>query len=774
MDNLIQPEILLKPFAKDGDKNNIPLVNNNITNPQLADLTNGFPEITSLPPAQGGLPPERKDFNALGYLTTTYDYYAQAGGVFTFSQTICDAIGGYPLNARLWFTNSDGISMIVRSTVPNNTNNFITNPSYIGIVGENKPWVRDNFLGYVSQGNLFDCKWADHLLNDVSWLRADTFSWQPGSVYVSAYNHLVDDYTNGTIQSETISSYTILYRLAPDGHKITTDETNAINIFNATGVAWYYILDTTNTRFKLPRTQWGFVGLRNTVGSYVSESLPNISGIFGVNIPTSHGNTVSGAFRGVTLPTGNYSKSNVATGSGTTYGYSFSASLSSSTYLNNAPVQQRATQMYLYFYVGTFNQSAVEQTAGLNTELFNDKVDIDFGNVDRGRALGMTNCITEIPQDIKLELNDGTITLKAGSKVYVPNGFEQDGTTPKFDVKSISSDIIRTKSQSLYDVPTAMICLRGNANFIDFWLPGNYYSGATEPSSGTIWYDTSTNLIKRKDNGTWVSEGASFPLGLARVTTTDGFKELNQIFNGFGYIGSTAFALPGVKGLIPNGRNADGTLNNTNFTIDSVKIATRTWNISFQQTFTWFPGGYGDDVWFYRDFIVSTTPPSLVDYMLWYNPETNIIMYNDLETDTGWVEVQAIPLFVCGFDGTSRINGCVGLKTVFQTLDYNDKETLCRWSMPSDRYINLTLGASGTQYTAPSNGYFTWQINSTATNQYFGMQNILSYMQSFQWTPINGGGCHGFLPVKKGDVAKTFYTASNVVTFRFVYAEGEQ
>ena len=30
---------------------------------------------------------------------------------------------------------------------------------------------------------LLDFKWTDHILNDVSWLRADTFSWQPGNVY---------------------------------------------------------------------------------------------------------------------------------------------------------------------------------------------------------------------------------------------------------------------------------------------------------------------------------------------------------------------------------------------------------------------------------------------------------------------------------------------------------------------------------------------------------------------------------------------------------------
>ena len=53
----------------------------------------------------------------------------------------------------------------------------------------------------------------------------------------------------------------------------------------------------------------------------------------------------------------------------------------------------------------------------------------------------ITNCLLEVPQNIKLELNDGVLTLKAGSKVIVPNGFEEDGLTPKFDYVTIDSDI---------------------------------------------------------------------------------------------------------------------------------------------------------------------------------------------------------------------------------------------------------------------------------------------------------------------------------------------
>lgn len=138
MQTLTQPTLLLKPFAEEGDKNTIPVTNTDATNPQLADLTNGFPEITSLDPDDGGIPAERKDFNALGYLTTLYDYFYQAGGTFTWNDTIANAIGGYPLGARLWYTDTNGVTLILRSTKGNNLDNFTQNQSYIGT-----SWVKD-------------------------------------------------------------------------------------------------------------------------------------------------------------------------------------------------------------------------------------------------------------------------------------------------------------------------------------------------------------------------------------------------------------------------------------------------------------------------------------------------------------------------------------------------------------------------------------------------------------------------------------------------------
>ena len=200
--------------------------------------------------------------------------------------------------------------------------------------------------------------WADHILDNMSWLRADIFSWQNGSVYQAVYQHLANDIDGKTLQSETIGGTTIQFYLADDGHKIcpASEESNVVAIYNATGVAWYYIIDTTNERFKLPRTKFGFTGLRDTVGNYVEPSLPSFNSVGNSNYINSDWTMTDFA-----------SPQDATVGSGTsrfkTYKYSFGSS---------EVVQPAATQMYLYFYVGQFTQTALENTAGVVTEDFNE------------------------------------------------------------------------------------------------------------------------------------------------------------------------------------------------------------------------------------------------------------------------------------------------------------------------------------------------------------------------------------------------------------------
>lgn len=223
--------------------------------------------------------------------------------------------------------------------------------------------------------SIFDFKWTDHLLNSPSWLRADTFTWHDGTAYQNAYQHLVDDIDGKITQTETIAGTTITFYLADDGHKIvdSNQEANVGQIFLDTGVAWYYILDETNTRFKLPRTEHGVVGVRGNVGDYVEAGLPDIYGNVGIN-DGQPDNVLfkSNGYQG-TWPYGSSATNRPK--------IQFKASDYNSIYGNSTTVQPPATQMYLYFYVGEFTQTATYNTAGLNSELFNSKADLSMFQV---------------------------------------------------------------------------------------------------------------------------------------------------------------------------------------------------------------------------------------------------------------------------------------------------------------------------------------------------------------------------------------------------------
>ncbi len=78
-----QPPILPSAFASEGDKNVIPSNNDGLAG--LASISKGFPPITQLPLAQGGLPPQRQDFNGIFNLFSKFLIFAQNGGVFQYN-----------------------------------------------------------------------------------------------------------------------------------------------------------------------------------------------------------------------------------------------------------------------------------------------------------------------------------------------------------------------------------------------------------------------------------------------------------------------------------------------------------------------------------------------------------------------------------------------------------------------------------------------------------------------------------------------------------------
>ena len=398
-----------------------------------------------------------------------------------------------------------------------------------------------------------------------------------------------------------------------------------------------------------------------------------------------------------------------------------------------------------------------------------------LNSIDSLKNNQITNCLLEVPQRIKLELNsESSLVLKAGSEYIVPNGFEDDGVTPRFDYVTTDIDIQQGNGHATQDV--YFVRNYSSPKYLIGFHATNCFSGNTAPTGfGTyaFWYDTANNLVKwTSDSGaTWTS-GYSLPVCLTTGSSATVITSIDQVFNGMGYIGNTEWLDKGVKGLIPNGRNEDGTLRNIEITTDKVyTYSVSAWADNmvtyFDLTLNIFNCGY--------NFVISETQPAdSVIYSMWYQPSTNLIRWHGGE-DSGW-EFHDVLILGNHNRAENPTNGVITSsqpKQPFRAVDYSDKPQISGWAMPSKKRVHLTLGASGTIYKAPANGYFAIRKVAGGAGQVIRMfgggefgSSVISY--------ANGNNLETFVPIAKGEDCTIYYTATGATeTFMFVYAEGE-
>jgi hypothetical protein len=108
-------------FASSGSRNAIPVPSQIAITPGAASLTDGFPPLTMLPVAAGGIPPLGADFNGILYESTSWNVWEAAGGAVPYDATFSTAIGGYPKGAML--ANATTVGAFWISTVDDNTSN---------------------------------------------------------------------------------------------------------------------------------------------------------------------------------------------------------------------------------------------------------------------------------------------------------------------------------------------------------------------------------------------------------------------------------------------------------------------------------------------------------------------------------------------------------------------------------------------------------------------------------------------------------------------------
>ena len=247
---------------------------------------------------------------------------------------------------------------------------------------------------------------------------------------------------------------------------------------------------------------------------------------------------------------------------------------------------------------------------------------------------GLSNCLLEVPQNIKLELSNGTLTLKAGSKVIVPNG------AGVFDEVVISTDL--STSGVSYSKPCFIMYDNSN-KAISVRSIDQCQSGTTTPTeaiSGTyIYYNTSENKVYAYSNNTWSVVAIALPLAVVRMQNAMPYiVSIDQIFNGMGYIGSTIWVDKGVKALFADGRNPDGTLKNKEVVNSVVNIE----NLSGQTSLlgrlvindnSIIAVGYGAKNYFEQE----TPPKNFGTDAIWYNIRENQV-YHTSDSGATWTK----------------------------------------------------------------------------------------------------------------------------------------
>ena len=97
------------------------------------------------------------------------------------------------------------------------------------------------------------------------------------------------------------------------------------------------------------------------------------------------------------------------------------------------------------------------------------------------------------------------------------------------------------------------------------------------------------------------------------------------------------------------------------------------------------------------------------------------------------------------------------------------KEMMANMGMPSDRYIDLTLPATGGYVIAPDDGYITIEgySNGGSSNHVGLNSDKVRNLSEASW---NAG--YASIPVSKNDSVRVWYASVTITVFRFYYANG--
>ena len=658
---------------------------------------------------------------------------------------------------------------------------------------------------------LFDIKITDRKLVGV-----EAVGWmlQGGLVtmtYPDAVNQIIQEFDEGA----TVSYRGINCVQALNGHYVADiAQKDAIDkLFAQTGIAEFYILDKINQQFYLPRNNWfmQFSTNDNAINQFKEAGLPNHQHS---PIYLTGSNADLGDPGDFCITSGGQSNG-VRTCASSSTGYVSNNAL----YGKSSTVQPQASTKLLYYKVGNIttdvnqilidaqkfledssNQLQNSAKEGLETlENAKDEGVIAINNASNAlKQTQISNCVLQTPDLIKYGLENNSFTLKAGSVVLVPYGtsapeyevgedlnggkivdISWDGSKlfyyVQYDTDKTIKSTVSTESQFLY------IDENGVMNYFNEIFT---HSGKSAPTSiqnnCCIYYDTTNNIVKvTTNNGTSWTQNNSLPICLLKAVKDVGYTAVLNAFNTGGYIYKTIWVNKNVKGLIPNGLNADGSLCSIEYKTEYTAISEFTggyqdeFNAYITDEISDYISQYSDRVTFYVSNLTDLPAPSVGKYCRVY-----VVNENKWFISTNGNPYQSVQGFNIIWYKTNASGKIIDFKTSmpYRAMNLLDTEYIANMGMPSKSYINLSLGANHTQYTAIADGWFYIDRVSTKTFQYVGFSRatdaIAGETVSFSGQAISQH-CSCLRPVKKGETVAVIYSGDAYTAyFRFIYAQG--
>ena len=398
------------------------------------------------------------------------------------------------------------------------------------------------------------------------------------------------------------------------------------------------------------------------------------------------------------------------------------------------------------------------------------------------KANQITNCLLEVPQRVNVELNNTTLTLKAGSVVIVPYGtsaptmeigdtlngneivdISWDGEKLFYYVKS-NSDLSAHNSYNSYRL---VLMTNDGYGLTDMPTTVTFSqdSAPTEFASGyALWYDTESNIVKYTNNqGSSWTEYYSLPFALMNPY----YESIKNIFNGFGFIGSTIWVDKGVKGLAPDGRNPDGSLKNYEITVEN--IITRQTN---------FNGQIYLQLQYNNMLALSTTNTLFFNYDDSFDDLSTLVYFDSVnnivwtKTNNVWAKTPRIIINIIKVEDL-KVTSFEPAKQSFHALDYNNTEFIANQAMPGSNYIDLSLPASGGKLVALADGYITVSKRTTGGGQFLSLVNEQNGLRIEYMSYYNNDLAQVYIPVSKNDIITVIYNVGGrTSTCRFIYANG--